>query len=160
MELSASTKMFQERMKRKGFSCNPVELPQGTRTSEDAARAVGCSLKQIAKSILFRGRITGKPVLVVASGSNRIDEKKVGSIFGEPVEKADADFVKESTGFSIGGVPPSCHIKKIPTLIDEELLSQSEIWAAAGNPNSVFRLTPNELLKITEGKVADVKVCS
>ncbi|MEM5812690.1 MAG: YbaK/EbsC family protein, partial [Candidatus Aenigmatarchaeota archaeon] len=72
MELSASTKMFQERMKRKGFSCNPVELPQGTRTSEDAARAVGCSLKQIAKSILFRGRITGKPVLVVASGSNRI----------------------------------------------------------------------------------------
>jgi prolyl-tRNA editing enzyme YbaK/EbsC (Cys-tRNA(Pro) deacylase) len=132
-------------------------MDKTTRSARDAARAVGCEVGQIAKSLVFKGATTRQAVLVIASGSNRVDEKKLSERIGEPVLKADADFVRQQTGFAIGGVPPVGHAQPIAVFIDEDLLAYSEIWAAAGTPRAVFRLTPRELQKITSGRVIDVK---
>lgn len=132
-------------------------FPEGTRTAEDAAAAIGCSVAQIAKSLVFRGGESGRPVLIIASGSNRVDERKAAALLGESVERADAAFVRERTGFAIGGVPPLAHAEPPLTLIDEDLLAHGEIWAAAGTPNAVFSLTPDDLVAITEGRVGDLK---
>ena len=156
-ELTPSAQRFQDRMAELGFSFHPVELPQGTRTSADAARAIHCDLCQIAKSIVFRSA-SGKPVIVIASGSNRIDEDKVEKLVREKVEKGGPEFVREHTGFAIGGIPPAGYPEKIRTFIDEDLLKLKEIWGAAGNPNAVFKLTPEELLKLTGGEVADIRI--
>lgn len=134
--------------KKKQFE-NVVEFSASTRTSLEAANQLGCEVGQIAKSIVFRGLKTGKPVLVIASGSHRIDEKKVATLVGEDVEKADANYSREKTGFVIGGIPPYGHPTKIQTLFDESLLQYDIIWAAAGTPNSVFQTTPNELIEKT-----------
>jgi prolyl-tRNA editing enzyme YbaK/EbsC (Cys-tRNA(Pro) deacylase) len=128
-----------------------------TRSAQDAARAVGCEVGQIAKSLVFKGATTRQAVLVITSGSNRVNEKKLSDRIGEPVLKADADFVRQQTGFAIGGVPPVGHAQPIAVFIDEDLLTYSEIWAAAGTPQAVFRLTPQELQKITSGRVVGVK---
>lgn len=133
-----------------------LEFDASTRTAAEAAAAIGCELAQIAKSLLFRTRETGRPALIVASGVNRVDEKKVAALIGERIGRADADFVREATGFAIGGVPPLGHAKAPITLIDEALLRFEAIWAAAGTPNAVFRLTPSELVELTGGRVADV----
>ena len=117
----------------------------------------GCEVGQIAKSLVFKGATTRQAVLVITSGSNRVDEKRLSERIGEPVLKADADFVRQQTGFSIGGVPPVGHTQPIAVFIDEDLLTYSEIWAAAGTPQAVFRLTPQELQKITNGRVIRVK---
>jgi prolyl-tRNA editing enzyme YbaK/EbsC (Cys-tRNA(Pro) deacylase) len=156
--LTPSAQRFQQALKSLGFEFHPLELPQGTRTSLDAARAIPCRIEQIAKSIVFRGKDSEEPVLVIASGPNRVDEKKIEKLIGEPVEKGDAEFVREKTGFAIGGVPPAGHAQKIRTFIDEDLFKLKEIWSAAGNPNAVFRLTPQEIVKMTGGEVVDVKV--
>lgn len=138
------------------FLGHPVRtFPEGTRTAVDAAAAVGCDVAQIVKSLVFR-RETGAAVLVVASGRNRVDEAKVQALLGEPVGKADASFVRETTGYAIGGVPPAAHATPIETLVDEDLLAFDEVWAAAGTPRTVFALTPEELVAITRGRVADV----
>ena len=135
-----------------------LEFDAGTRTAADAATAVGCTVAEIAKSLVFRARETGRPVLVVASGVNRVDEKKVAALLGEKIARADADFVREQTGFAIGGVPPVGHAVAPATLIDEDLLQFETIWAAAGTPNAVFKLRPGELVELTGGRVAEVKV--
>lgn len=135
-----------------------MEFDAGTRTAADAAAAIGCEVAEIAKSLLFRAKDTGRPVLVVASGVNRVDEKKVAALIGEKIARADADFVRETTGYAIGGVPPVGHAIAPLTLIDEDLLTFATIWAAAGTPNAVFKLTPAELVELTGGKVAGVKV--
>jgi len=132
-------------------------MDKTTRSAQDAARAVGCEVGQIAKSLVFKGATTRQAVLVITSGSNRVDEKKLSERIGEPVLKADADFVRQQTGFAIGGVPPVGHAQPIAVFIDEDLLTYSEIWAAAGTPQAVFRLTPQELQKITNGRVIRVK---
>ncbi len=138
-----------------------VEFDASTRTSADAAAAIGCTVAQIAKSVIFRTAQTGRAVLVVASGVNRVDEKKVAALLGEKVKSADADFVRESTGFVIGGVPPVGHATPPLTLLDQDLRQYEAIWAAGGTPNAVFRLTWNDLLSLTAGTVADVaKVAS
>ncbi len=138
------------------FLGHPVStFPQGTRTAADAAAAIGCDVGQIVKSLVFR-LAGGAPLLVVASGSNRVDEAKLEALAGEPVGKADAAFVREATGFAIGGVPPAGHVAPIATIVDEDLLAYDEIWAAAGTPRAVFPLTPAELVAITSGRVADV----
>jgi prolyl-tRNA editing enzyme YbaK/EbsC (Cys-tRNA(Pro) deacylase) len=155
-ELSPSAQKVQDALRRFGVSCKVVELPGSTRTSKEAAEAVGCKVEQIAKSIVFRGKRTGKPILVVASGSNRISEKKLRDLVSEPVKKADADFVREQTGFVIGGVPPVGHVKPLGIFIDEDLLKYGEVWAAAGTPHAVFRLTSSELAQITAGKVVNI----
>lgn len=140
-----------------GGAFEVVEFPATTRTAADAAKAIGCSVAQIAKSIVFRAARSGKPVLVIASGANRVNEARVAALIGEPVEKADADFVRESTGFAIGGVPPVGHAQAIRTLIDEDLMKLGEVWAAAGTPNSVFRLEAQRLVAITSGTVEAIK---
>ncbi len=132
------------------------EFSETTKTAADAAKALNCEIGQIAKSIVFESKISYEPVLVIASGCNRIDEKIISEHLGEGIEKADADFVREKTGFAIGGIPPFGHQQKIKTFIDEDLLQHKMIWAAAGTHNAVFPLTPEELVKTTGGKVVKV----
>ncbi len=155
--LSASAKKVQKTLKTLGFPHQVVELPSTTRSSKDAAKAIGCQVDQIAKSLIFKGKHTKRPILVIASGPNRVNEKRIAEYLSEPVEKADADFVRQQTGFSIGGVPPVGHLIKPVSFIDEDLLKHEEIWAAAGNPNAVFMLNPDDLLKMTGGSVVSVK---
>ena len=138
------------------MNCQVVELPGSTRTAADAASAVGCRVEQIAKSIIFQGKTSGKPVMVIASGSNRVNEKRLRDLISEPVKKADADFVRLHTGFAIGGVPPVGHANPIDIFIDQELMDYAEIWAAAGTPHAVFKLTPQELAAMTGGKTVDI----
>lgn len=132
-----------------------VEFDASTRTSAEAATVIGCDVAQIAKSLVFR-TASGRPVLVVASGVNRVDEKKVSALFGKKIVRADADFVREVTGFPIGGVAPVGHSTKLDILLDEDLRSLDPIWAAAGTPNAVFRLTADALARLTGGRFADV----
>jgi prolyl-tRNA editing enzyme YbaK/EbsC (Cys-tRNA(Pro) deacylase) len=133
-----------------------LEFDASTRTAEDAAAAIGCTADEIAKSLVFRAA-SGRPVLVVASGGHRIDERKIAALVGEPIARADADFVREATGFAIGGVPPIGHRTAPIALIDESLMAFAEIWAAAGTPNAVFRLSPVDLVALTGGTVAAVR---
>lgn len=156
-QLSASAQKVQDALAAYSVDLQVVEMPQSTRSAADAAAAVGCDVAQIAKSLIFRTHTTDRPVLVVACGINRVDEKKVAGLLGEPIGKADAEFVRARTGFVIGGVPPVGHAEPLTTLIDADLLRFDEIWAAAGTPNAVFRLFPAELVTITGGLVADVK---
>jgi prolyl-tRNA editing enzyme YbaK/EbsC (Cys-tRNA(Pro) deacylase) len=155
--LSSSAQRVQEAMKQLGFEYRVVELPSTTRSAVDAANAIGCKVEQIAKSIIFRTRNTDRPILVIASGVNRVNEKSVGELLSEPIGKADADFVRKTTGFAIGGVPPLGHLQKMEIFIDEDLLSYDEIWAAAGTPNAVFGLLPADLVKMTGGRVTSIK---
>jgi prolyl-tRNA editing enzyme YbaK/EbsC (Cys-tRNA(Pro) deacylase) len=157
MPLSPSAQKVQTALAARGFVLQVVELPQSTRTSADAAAAVGCTIGQIAKSIVFRAAKSDQPVLVMTSGANRVSENAVATLVGEPLAKADAEYVRTRTGFVIGGVPPVGYAEPLMTFIDEDLLPFAEIWAAAGTPNAVFRLTPEELVRLTEGKVAKVK---
>ena len=117
--LSPSAQKVQDALKQRGLLQKVRELPQTTRTAQDAARAIGCRVEQIAKSLVFRGKHTKKPVLVIASGANRVNKKKMAEMVAEPLEKADADFVREKTGFVIGGVPPVGHLEQLLTFIDE-----------------------------------------
>ena len=133
-----------------------LEFDASTRTAADAAAAIGCEVAQIAKSLIFRGATSGRAVMVIASGADRVDEKKAAHAIGERIGRADADFVREATGFAIGGVPPAGHRTKPITLIEERLMRFAEIWAAAGTPNAVFRLTPSDLVELTGGRVAAV----
>ena len=137
-----------------------VALEQPARTSAEAARAVGCRVDQIAKSLVFRGENTQGAVLVITSGANRVDERRVAGLVAEPVARADADFVRARTGFAIGGVAPVAHAEPLTILIDEDLMQWPEIWAAAGHPNTVFKLTPADLVQMTGGRVASVKSSS
>ena len=155
--LSPSAQKVQEALSQSGVQLQVVELPASTRTSAEAAQAVGCQVGQIAKSLVFKTSDTQKPILVIASGANRVDEAKVGARLGEAIGKADADFVRSRTGFVIGGVPPVGHIEALKTFIDEDLLNYQQIWAAAGTPNAVFPLTPTDLIQITQGEVIKVK---
>ena len=155
--LKASARRVQEALAAHGFAFDVKEFPESTRTSAEAAAAIGCTVAQIAKSLVFRGAESGEPVLIVASGANRVDPAKAAALLGEAIKRADADFVREATGFAIGGVPPLGHDRPIATLIDEELLGFEVIWAAAGTPNAVFRLLPQDLSALAGGKIGDLK---
>ena len=133
------------------------KFPESTRTAQEAASVIGCTLGQIAKSLVFKGKDLGKPILIIASGSNGVDEKKINEFLNEEINKADADFVYQQTGFAIGGVPPFGHKTALTTFIDQDLLQYNEIWAAAGTGSSVFRITPKALIEITKGKALDLK---
>jgi prolyl-tRNA editing enzyme YbaK/EbsC (Cys-tRNA(Pro) deacylase) len=130
-----------------------LEFDVSTRTAADAAAVIGCELAQIAKSLIFLGGTSGRAVLIIASGVDRVDEKKAAAAVGEPIARADADFVREATGFAIGGVPPVGHKTKPIVLIEESLMQFAEIWAAAGTPNAVFRLAPSDLVELTGGRI-------
>jgi prolyl-tRNA editing enzyme YbaK/EbsC (Cys-tRNA(Pro) deacylase) len=155
--LSPTARRVQDELVRLGSSCTVVEYAEPTRTAQEAAVRAGCTLGQITKSLVFRGVTTGKPVLVLTSGANRVDEGWIGEYAGEPIARADADFVRVVTGFAIGGVPPIGHSRSMETYLDEDLLGFDSIWAAAGTPNAIFELTPGELKRITGGRVVSVK---
>jgi prolyl-tRNA editing enzyme YbaK/EbsC (Cys-tRNA(Pro) deacylase) len=155
--LKASAQRVQAALASHGIAAEVREFPASTRTSAEAAAAVGCSIGQIAKSLVFRARTTDRAVMVIASGANRVDEKAVAARLGEPIGRADADFVRARTGFAIGGVPPIGHVEPLPIFIDRDLLAFDEIWAAAGTPNAVFRLRPDDLVALTGGEVADIR---
>lgn len=147
--LKAAAGRVQKVLHERGLTCDVREFPESTRTAEDAARAIGCEVGQIAKSLIFRLPETDEVLLVVASGGNRVDEKKVAWHLGREIARADAAFVRERTGYAIGGVPPVGYSQPPRTLLDRDLQAHSEIWAAAGTPNAVFRLTPEELATLT-----------
>lgn len=152
--LSPSAQKVQDALISLGFSaCQVIELSDSSRTSAEAAAAIGCTVAQIAKSLIFKGARTGSPVLVIASGTNRVNTQKLAEQLGEPVEKPDADYVREKTGFVIGGVPPVGHTAPLRTFIDQDLRQYTDIWAAAGTPRAVFRLTPADLERMTGGQV-------
>ncbi len=151
--LKPSAQKVQDALAAAGFSNRVVELPDSTRSAAEAAAAVGCTVGQIAKSLVFRGVPSGRAVLVIASGAHRVEEGLLADALGEQIGKADAEFVREQTGFAIGGVPPVGHPRPLVTLVDEALLAHAEIWAAAGHPRAVFRLTPAELVAMTGGRI-------
>jgi prolyl-tRNA editing enzyme YbaK/EbsC (Cys-tRNA(Pro) deacylase) len=146
-------------LQRLGHPRTPRFLDAAVRTSQQAAEALGIEVGQIAKSVVFRRRADEVAVVVVASGDRRVDERKVAQIVG-PIGRADADFVKAKTGFTIGGVSPVAHASPVVTLIDRELFRFDEIWAAAGHPNGVFPMTPAELERLTGAPVHDVAQAS
>jgi prolyl-tRNA editing enzyme YbaK/EbsC (Cys-tRNA(Pro) deacylase) len=154
--LSPSAQKIQVALRTLGFPHEVIELPHTTRSAAEAAQAIGCKIEEIAKSLVFKGKHTNRPILVIASGPNRVNEKKISDFLSEPVKMADADFVRQKTGFAIGGVPPLAHRERLETIIDEDLLQFEEIWAAAGTPNAVFRLSPAELTKMTDGRITCV----
>jgi prolyl-tRNA editing enzyme YbaK/EbsC (Cys-tRNA(Pro) deacylase) len=133
-----------------------VALPDAARTARAAADAIGCDVAQIANSLVFRCEASGAPLLVMTSGANRVDTARVAALVGEPIGKADAAFVRAATGFVIGGVAPVGHVAPVRTLIDRDLFRHTEIWAAAGHPHTVFRLTPDTLVRLTGGAVVEV----
>lgn len=130
-------------------------FPEGTRTADDAARAIGCSLGQIVKSLVFTA--AGRPVVALVSGANRLDLVRLGRLAGEPVAKADAEATRTATGYAIGGVPPFGHVQSLAIYIDRDLLGHDVVWAAAGRPDSVFAIKPERLLEICHGVAADLK---
>ena len=153
MKLSAKARHVQGTLRALGLDAHVVKLAESTRTATEAASAVGCTVGQIVKSLVFRA---GEgPVLVLASGTNFVDEERLSSVVGTPIKRARADFVRQHTGYSIGGVAPVGHPRPIPTIVDENLLQYNEVWAAAGGPFTVFACSPDFLA--TLGKVACVK---
>ncbi|MBI2785582.1 MAG: YbaK/EbsC family protein [Legionella longbeachae] len=156
--LSKSAQSVQQALAEKGLVFEVIELSSSTRTANDAANSIGCDVAQIMKSLLFRTAKTNQPVLVLASGSNRVNEKMIEQRVGEKIIKADANFTREITGFAIGGVPPIGHKQTITHIfIDEDLLQHNILWAAAGTPNAVFSLSSKEIETLTHGQVIAIK---
>src|SRR5512147_2232375 len=155
--LSPSAQKVQDQIKSLGFDYTVIEHTESTRTAQEAAERAGCELGQIVKSLIFKGKESGKPILVLTSGANRVDEQRIREYAGEPISRADADFVRAVTGFAIGGVPPIGHSQTLETYLDEDFLAYQTIWAAAGTPNAIFELKTTDLQKMTNGKVAQVK---
>src|SRR5688500_14477383 len=155
--LSPSAQKVDDALRALGYSFNIIERAESTRTAQEAAERAGCELGQIVKSMIFIGKTSGKPVLVLTSGANRVDEKRISEYAGESISRADADFVRSVTGFAIGGIPPVGHLQEIETYLDEDFFQYKTIWAAAGNPNAIFELPTKALQAITNAKVARVK---
>lgn len=153
--MSASVQRVREALAAAGLDVTLREFPEGTRTAQDAAAAIGVEVGQIVKSLVFATE-AGEPVLVLASGANRVDERRVGELLGTAIGRADAALVREATGYAIGGVPPVGHATAMPTLVDEDLLAFDEVWAAAGTPRDVFAIAPADLVRASGGQVATV----
>ena len=157
MTLSPSAQKVQDKLNSLGYDYVVVEHAESTRTAQEAADRARCELGQIVKSLIFKGKDSSKPILVLTSGANRVDEKRISEYAGEHISRADADFVRAVTGFAIGGVPPVGHLQRMETYIDEDFLRYPTIWAAAGTPNAIFELKTEDLQKMTDGKVTRVK---
>ena len=155
--LSPSAQKIQDLLNSLGYNFSVIEHAESTRTAQEAADRAGCELGQIVKSLIFKGKTSHKPILVLTSGANRVDEKRISEYAGEHIGRADADFVRAVTGFAIGGVPPIGYIQKMETYIDEDFLQFQTIWAAAGTPNAIFELPTDVLQIMTDGKIVRVK---
>jgi len=146
---------FEEWLAGTDFGVTVRKFPEGTRTATDAARAVGCEVGQIVKSLVFVAG--GRPVVALVSGGNRLDEGRLGAVAGTPVAKADATIAREATGYAIGGVPPFGHATDVPVFMDRDLLGYDSVWAAAGRPDSVFEIRPERLRELSNATVVDLK---
>lgn len=155
-DLSKSAQRVQDFLSSLGDGFKVTELASSTRTAAEAADSVGCRVEQIAKSLVFRDRQSGEPVLVIASGGNRVDAGKIKRATGISLKRADGDFVRQATGFAIGGIPPAGHKVPLRTLLDLDLRQYPDIWAAAGTPHAVFALTPDALQDLTKGEWLDL----
>lgn len=155
-ELPSSARRFADAALAAGLSAEVVEMADSTRTAEEAAAACGCTVAQIVKSLVFRGATSGDPVLLLVSGSNRVNEKGIAATLGEKLKRPDADYVREVTGYAIGGIPPLGHATKLRTCMDRDLLAYGVIWAAAGTPRCVFRTEPGALAKAAGAEIIDV----
>jgi prolyl-tRNA editing enzyme YbaK/EbsC (Cys-tRNA(Pro) deacylase) len=153
--LSASASRVAEELRRLGVVTEVVEMPDSTRSAADAAAALKCDVSQIVKSLIFRSVARDKPVLVLASGADRVDEARLAEIVG-PVVQANGKFVRDRTGFAIGGVPPVAHNEPLDTYLDDHLLRHDLVWAAAGTPRAVFSVSPRDLVKVTSATVVSV----
>ena len=153
--LSTSAQRVQDALNAAGVVASIVEYDVPARTSAEAAAVLRCSVAQIAKSLVFRTG-SGAPVLVIASGANRVDEAKVSAVIGESIGRADATFVRDRTGYAIGGIPPFGHASVLTTLIDRELLRFDTVYAAGGTPPAMFPLSPADLVRVTAGTVVDI----
>lgn len=153
--MSKSLARVRTALDRAGLSAEILEMSDGTRTAADAARAAGCTVDQIAKSIIFRGEETGHVVLFLTAGGNRVDPTRATAVAGQPLGKADAALIREETGFAIGGVAPVGHLKPVTAFFDPRLLDFDRVWAAAGTPRHVFAIAPRALLDLTGARVAD-----
>jgi len=157
MPLSSSAQKVQDAIKSLGYPYEVIEFEASTRTALEAAERVGCEVGQIVKSLVFQGKTSQKPILILTSGANQVDVKRMKAHVGEKIGRADPAFVRERSGYAIGGIPPLGHLHPIDTYIDEDLLQYGKIWAAAGTPNAVFELDADQLEKMTGGKVIAVK---
>jgi prolyl-tRNA editing enzyme YbaK/EbsC (Cys-tRNA(Pro) deacylase) len=154
MALSKKSKIVQDHLSKFGLKLEVVEYSESTKTAQEAADAIGCEIGQIVKSLVFKSK--NKPILFLVSGKNKLDTNKVSHNLQIEIKKADASFVKEATGFSIGGIPPVAHQTPMDTYIDQDLLEYEDVWAAAGMPFSVFRLESRMLQPLTNGVVIPV----
>jgi prolyl-tRNA editing enzyme YbaK/EbsC (Cys-tRNA(Pro) deacylase) len=155
-DLSSSASRVQAALRLMGKAFEVVELPARTRTAQEAAEAVGCQVGQIAKSLVFTARASGRAILVIISGAHRVDVSKIEALVGEPVALADPDVVRRTTGFAIGGVPPLGHLQPLTTFLDASLRDHDLVWAAAGTPHAVFALKAEDLPRLTGGGFVDV----
>jgi len=155
--LSSAAQRVQDALGKLGYHYAVVEFVDSTRTAQEAADRAGCKIGQIVKSMIFRGETTDKPILVLTSGSNRVDERLIGGLVGEPIRRAEAEFVRATTGFAIGGVPPIGHLQVLESFLDDDLMRFPTVWAAAGTPNAIFELKPHDLQKMTGALVARIK---
>jgi prolyl-tRNA editing enzyme YbaK/EbsC (Cys-tRNA(Pro) deacylase) len=151
--MKAAAERVQRALDANGLTCRVVELPASTRTAAEAAAAIGCAVAQIAKSIVFRGAHSNRAIIVIASGSNRVDERAVADKAGEPLARADGAWVKDTVGYAIGGVPPVGHLGEPRVFFDPDLLNYDTVWGAAGTPNAVFEVAPRDLLRATGGEI-------
>lgn len=156
--MKASVQRVADALAQLGLHADITEFSESTRTAEEAAAAVGCTVGQIVKSLVFT--VDGRPILALVSGVNRVDTGLLATVAGGQIARANADAVREATGFSIGGVPPVGHATPLSTYLDSDLLQYERIWAAAGTPNAVFAITPEDLQRITGATVADIAATS
>ena len=154
MALSSSAQRVQDALAAAGVATRIVEYDVPARTSAEAAAVLGCAVGQIAKSLIFRAA-SGSPVLVIASGAHRVDEAKIAALAGEPIGKADADFVRAVTGYAIGGIPPLAHAQPLRTFVDRNLMQYETVYAAGGTPHAMFPIAPAELVRVAGGAIAD-----
>lgn len=157
MSRSPSSQKVQDALTKLGYDYDIIEFAESTRTAQEAAERVGCEVGQIVKSLVFKGKSSGKAILILTSGANRVDVKRFKVYVGEKIGRADPAFVRERTGFAIGGIPPLGHLHPLETYVDVDLLRHEKIWAAAGTPNAVFELPSRELQKMTCGKIVSVR---
>lgn len=152
--MSKSLKRVEQALQAAGVAARVLDMAEGTRTAEDAARAAGCALDQIAKSIIFGAERTGDAVLFITAGGNKVDAAKASALAGEPLGKADAALIRAQTGFAIGGVAPVGHLTPIRAWFDPRLLDFDVVWAAAGTPRHVFPIAPEVLLRLSGAEKA------
>lgn len=156
-DLPAAAERVQTTAQSLGLSVTIRVMPEATRTAEEAAAACGCAVGAIVKSLIFRGKESGRPLLFLVSGANRVNEKAVARLLGEAIVRPDAAFVREATGFAIGGIPPFGHTIPLVPYLDADLLQYGTVWAAAGTPNAVFPVDPRKLREATKGIVIELK---